>query len=424
MTIVNPKGSWPFAPSDAPEPSAEELAAQHLAEQQKLIEVLKFTPRTYKISMWGYGGERVMGTVDKKIWDYCNNNQVDLSEIAWGDEDTVEDMGLDLDMMPFPPGSWYECDDMGHTNGVSRDAGTLQIEDENGNTIFEKSLDDCDGSSEDSPVWNCIDEVWAGSKPEGTVVFIGVSNEKGTFFEADLELRAPFDITKLELCYEEFDGEDIVTGVTYDGEDIDNWGGSTDGKSSDMNMVLITDAQGGWERYSPEEKDWGHPPSGISPSSWESTPKFKFAKVKPTVEGWYSAVWRSFGTTYGTLYWNGTEFGEWEHGQFKPQSGVDTWSGYNWDTSSWVNQPPEPADAQCSNKKCDWTGMRSDMRQDDDYNNHCPECDGTDVEWIDYDPDTKEGRANRKKYCKEWDPAVSMDRIIRAFPATELDKNV
>jgi hypothetical protein len=424
MTATNPKGSWPFAPSDAPEPTAEEIKAQHLAEQQKLIEVLKFTPRTYKISMWGYGGERVMGTVDKKIWDYCNDNQVDLSEIAWGDEDTVEDMGLDLDMMPFPPGSWYECDDMGHTNGVSRDAGTLQIEDENGNTIFEKSLDDCDGSSEDSPVWNCIDEVWAGSKPEGTVVFIGVSNEKGTFFEADLELRAPFDITKLELCYEEFDGEEIVTGVTYDGEDIDNWGGSTDGKSSDMNMVLITDDEGNWERYSPEEKDWGHPPIGTSPSDWEKSSKFKFAKVKPTVEGWYSAVWKNYGTTYGTAYWNGTEFGDWEHGQFKPITGVDTWSGYNWDTSSWVNQPPEPVDVICDNKECGWVGKGSDRITDDDYNDHCPSCEGTEFSWIDYDPDTKEGRANRKKYCKEWDPAVSMDRIIQAFPATELDKNV
>ena len=423
MTTTNPKGSWPFAPGNAPEPTAEELAAQHLAEQQKLIEVLKFTPRTYKISMWGYGGERVMGTVDKAVWDYCNDNQVDLSEIAWSDEDTVqEEMGLDLDLLPFPPGSWYECDDMGHINGVSRNAGTLQIEDENGNTIFEKSLDDCDGSSEDSPVWNCIDEVWAGSKPKGTVVFIGVSNEKGTFFEADLELRAPFDIEKLELCYEEFDGEEIVTSIVYDGEDIDNWGGSTDGKSSDMNMVLITDDQGNWERYSPEEKDWGHPPCGPGPSDWEKSPKFKFAKVKPTVEGWYGAVWRSFGTTYGTLYWNGTEFGEWEYGQFKPQSGVDTWQGYNWDTSSWVNQPPEPADAQCSNKKCGWTGMRSDMREDDDYNNHCPACDGTDVEWIDYDPDTKEGRANRKKYCKEWDPEVSLERIVKAFPIVEENK--
>jgi hypothetical protein len=422
---TNPKGSWPFAPGDAPEPTKEELEAQHLEEQQKLIEVLKFTPRTYKISMWGYGGERVMGTVDKKIWDYCNDNQVDLQEIAWGDEDTVEEMGLDVDMMPFPPGSWYECDDMGHTNGVSRNAGTLQIDDENGNTIFEKSLDDITGGGCDGePDWCCNDEVWAGSKPKGTVVFIGVSNEKGTFFEADLELRAPFDIEKLELHYEEFDGEEIVTSVVYDGEDIDNWGGSTDGKSSDMNMVLITDDDGNWERYEPEEKDWGHPPCGPGPSDWEKSPKFKFAKVKPTIEGWYGAVWRSFGTTYGTLYWNGTEFGEWEHGQFKPQSGVDTWQGYNWDTTSWVNQPPEPPDVICDNKDCGWIGKGSDRITDDDYNDHCPECKGTEFSWIDYDPDSKEGRANRKKYCKEWDPQVSMDRIVKAFPMTESDKEV
>jgi hypothetical protein len=255
MTTTNPKASWPFAPSDAPAPTAEDLAAQNLAEQQKLIEVLKFTPRTYKVSMWGYGGERVMGTVDKKIWDYCNANRVDLSEIAWSDEDTVEEMGLDLDMLPFPPGSWYECDDMGHISGVSRDAGTLQIEDENSNTLFEKSLGDITGAGDGEPDWCCDDEVWAGSKPKGTVVFIGTSNEKGTFFEADLELRAPFDITKLELHYDEFDGEEIVTSITYDGEDIDNWGGSTDGKSSDMNMVLITDDDGNWERYSPEAND-------------------------------------------------------------------------------------------------------------------------------------------------------------------------
>ena len=297
---TNPKGSWPFSPSDVPEPTAEELAAQHLAEQQKLIEVLKFTPRTYKISMWGYGGEKVMGTVDRKVWDYCMENHVDLSEIAWGDEDTVEDMGLDLDMMPFPPGSWYECDDMGHINGVSRDAGTIQVEDENGNTVLERSLDSIDGT--DIGLC-CSDEVWAGSKPKGTVVFIGSSNEKGTFFEGEIELRAPFDIEKLELNYDEFDGEDIITSVTYDGEDINNNGGGTDGKSSDMNMVLITDDNGNWERYEPEEKDWGHPPIGTSPSEWEKSETFKFKKVKPVIEGWYSCVWKNYGTTYGTAYW-------------------------------------------------------------------------------------------------------------------------
>ena len=385
-------------------------------EQQLLIDTLKFTPRTYKIQMWGYGGERVMGTVDQAVWDYCMANQVDLSDIAWSDEETVaEEMGLDVDQLPFPPGSWYECDSMGHISGVSRDAGTIQITDENGDEVFERSLDDCDGG-DDSPGLCCDDEVWIGSRAKGEIVFVGSSNEKGTFFEGDIELTAPFDITKLELHYDEFDGEDIVTAVYYDGEEIDNFGGSTDGKSSDFTMARITDDAGNWERYSPEEKDWGHPEHGTSPSEWEKSETFKFKKVKPTIPGYYNAVWKNFGTTHGSLYWNGTEFGEWEYGKFKPESGVETWSGYNWDTSSWVNQPPEPPNIICDNKACGWIGMSGDRVTDDDYNDHCPNCEGMEFSWIDYDPDTKEGRANRDKFCKEWDPAIAMDRIVESMP--------
>jgi hypothetical protein len=382
-------------------------------EHEQLLEVLKFTPRTYKISMWGYGGEKVMGTVERDVWDYCMENQVDLSEIAWSDEETVQDdMNLDVDRLPFPPGSWYECDDMAHTNGVSRNAGTLQIEDENGNVVFEKSLEDCDGCSKDSPVWSCNDEVWVGSKPAGTVVFIGTSNEKGTFFEGDINLTQPFDIEKLVLGYDEIDGEELVNSVTYDDEDIDNWGGSTDGKSSDFGMYLVKDSNS-WERYEPEEKDWGHPPHGTSPSTWERSETFKFDKVRPTLPGYYSCTWRHFGTTYGSAYWDGTQFGEWEYGKFNPITGeIITWSGYNWDTGSWVNQPPEPVDIVCDNKKCGWVGKSEDRRTDDDYNDHCPECDGTEFTWIDYNPDSKEGRANRKKYCKEWDPTLALERIV------------
>ena len=115
-------------------------------QQQELIDTLKFTPRTYKISMWGYGGERVMGTVDPKSWDYCMEHQVDLSDIAWNYE-ACEEMDLDEDQLPFTPGSWYECDSMAHVNGVSRNAGTLQILDEMDETVFEKSLEDCDGGA-------------------------------------------------------------------------------------------------------------------------------------------------------------------------------------------------------------------------------------------------------------------------------------
>ena len=56
--------------------------------------------------------------------------------------------------------------------------------------------------------------------------------------------------------------------------------------------------------------------------------------------------------------------------------------------------------------------MGSERREDADYNDHCPECDGTEFTYIDYDPDSAVGRKNRAKYCKPWDPVVSLDRIV------------
>ena len=192
----------------------------------------------------------------------------------------------------------------------------------------------------------------------------------------------------------------IIGSVMYDGEDIDNYGGSTDGKSSDFTLVMVTDDAGNFERYEPEEKDWGHPEYGTSPSDWEKSSKFNFKKQKPTIPGYYSVNW-SYGSTYGSLYWDGKEFGDWEYGKFNPvnQDGIKSWSGYNWDTSDWANQPAEPPSLICDNKECGWLGRSEDRRTDDNYDDHCPECDGTEFSWIDYDPDSKEGKANRKKYC-------------------------
>jgi hypothetical protein len=224
-------------------------------QKQELIDTLRFTPRTYTIQMWGYGGEKVMGTVDPAAWDYCVANRVNLHDMAW-DSDAAEDLDLDEDLLPFPPGSWYECDNMAHVSGVSREAGTVQIVDENSNTVFEKSLGDivgggCDGE----PDWCCNDEVWIGSRAKGEIVFIGNSNEKGTFFEGEIPLTAPFNIELLELHYDEVDGEEIVNCVYYNGEEVENNGGSTNGKSSDFVMVKVLDDRGNWERYDPTQDE-------------------------------------------------------------------------------------------------------------------------------------------------------------------------
>ena len=197
-----------------------------------------------------------------------------------------------------------------------------------------------------------------------------------------------------------------MTGVYYDGESIDNYGGSTDGKSSDMIMVRMIDDDNNWERYEPEEKDWGHPEWGPSPSDWEKSPKFKFKKHRPVYPGYYSCNY-GYGSTYGSLYWNGEAFGDWEHGKFlaKDDKSIVSWQGYNWNTADWSNQPPEPPQAQC--KKCKWIGMQDDMKRDDDYEYHCPSCDSTDWAWMDYDPETATGRKNRAKYCVPAVPVAS-----------------
>ena len=223
------------------------------ADHNKLIEILKFTPRTYKISLWGYGGEKVMGTVDRKIYDYFKSRRLDLSDYAW-DSEYADNNNIPDEMQPFPSGSWYECDDMGHAGGVNRDAGSIQIEDETGVVIYDRRLEELTGWNEEDPEpeFNENQEIWIDEKPPGTVVFLGNSNEKGTFFEGEIALKSPFDITKLTLGYDDIDGEPIINSVSYDGEEIDNWGGSTDGKSSDFGFYIAgsKNERGNWEKYS------------------------------------------------------------------------------------------------------------------------------------------------------------------------------
>jgi len=261
-------------------------------EKQELVEILKFTPRTYKVRLWGYGGEYVMGTVDRKVYDYFRKNRLGVEDFAW-DYDYAEENNIPEDMWPFEPGSWHDCDNMGHCWGVDRSAGTIQVDDENGNTVYEKQLESISGYDEEDPEpeWSCGDEIWIDSQPKGTVVFIGVSSEKGTFFEADLELKMPFDPAKLCLNYDEIDGNEIITSVYYDEEELNNDGGDTNGKSTDFGFYIAGSQKDGgkYERYKNMDdieyslSEWF--PAKVNP---ERTGKYN---VK-TKDGYsYQAIW-------------------------------------------------------------------------------------------------------------------------------------
>jgi hypothetical protein len=331
------EAQWPFPAGDAPKtakakkPSKKELEAQKLAEQEKLIQTLKFTPRSYNVSMWGYGGEVVMGTISREIYDYFKDNKLSVSDFAW-DYDYAEAKGIPEDMWPFTPGSWYDCDDLCHTNGVSRNAGHIQVDDENGNEILNRELDSIDGTDIQLSI---NDEYWPGSVGDG-VVFIGRSNEKGTFFEAELALTAPFDQEKLTIVYDEIENEDIVYQVMYDGEDLDNNGSSTDGKSSDFYFYLVEDGEI-IENYSEPVSDY----INYWPEDYEQTKAFKFTKKnRPPMPGDYKCTWSpGFGTSYGTLEWDGDKWIEYEYDNPKEVTGVKDWAGLIWNTSDMKNKP-------------------------------------------------------------------------------------
>ena len=71
-------------------------------------------------------------------------------------------------------------------------------------------------------------------------LLICYTSEKGSFFLGYVELEGEFDLTKLKIVISDIEVGDvfyfgeIISSVLYDGEELDNWGGDTDGKSFDI----------------------------------------------------------------------------------------------------------------------------------------------------------------------------------------------
>lgn len=237
MATKKTSDTWPFGPADTavkkPKAKKKTRAEQH----EELIEILKFTPRTYTVTLWGYGGEVVLGSVDGKIYDYFKENNIDISEYAW---DYDNEAGVPEDLQPFDSGSWYDCDNICHENGVEMcDSSGITVTDENGKVVWESGLDPATLEKQDISC-SSGDDYYADDQPQGTCVFMGFTSDKGTFFEEPLELKQAFDYKKFSFSYNNIEGRLTFASMSYDGSYIeDNCNGSTDGKSSDFYLVKV-----------------------------------------------------------------------------------------------------------------------------------------------------------------------------------------
>ena len=225
-------------------------------EKQELVDHLS-GPRYYHILIQGYGGEGSYMSISKEAHDFWKGVTKEH-----GDSDLVnymlsaEDGDFDFEDITEVPEEaqflkdedgdsrpWYEAHcQYEHQYGGTYDACYLSIDEvdstEYTSKVIREIIDREDvsdlvsriGDETDWTVELCdSEECYAGNDVEYIAQMY--SSEKGCFFDGVIETVGDFDPKKLVFHLSEYDnGEESITSIEYDGKEIDNNGGDTNGK--------------------------------------------------------------------------------------------------------------------------------------------------------------------------------------------------
>lgn len=225
-------------------------------EKTELVETLK-GPRFYNILINGYGGESAYMTISKEAHDFwqpiCEeHSDYDLSTYMNSDGDEEDEYD---NIESVPPEAqflqdtdykrpWYESHtEFEHSYGVEWGSAYIVVDEVDSvdygsshvaNVIEGESLSDMMNELDEANNYELepVDMGEAYDVPEGTEYIAQMySSEKGTFFDGVIETTGEFDPKKLKVYTLEYlNGEDTVTSIEYDGVEIDNAGGDTNGK--------------------------------------------------------------------------------------------------------------------------------------------------------------------------------------------------
>jgi len=227
-------------------------------EKTELVETLK-GPRYYRVSISGYGGESAYMSISKEahdFWQTICEEHGDNDLVAYMASDDGEEPEYDeIDSVPEEAQflhdkdddnykrPWYESHtEFEHSYGGTWDSCHILIEEVdseeyNSNVVAEvlderiDELNDRLGEESDYEV-EMVQMGVCDETPEGTEYIAQLySSEKGQFFDGIIETLGDFDVKKLTIVTTEFlNGEDTITSVEYDGVEVDNQGGDTNGK--------------------------------------------------------------------------------------------------------------------------------------------------------------------------------------------------
>lgn len=227
-------------------------------EKIELVETLK-GPRFYRIMLSGYGGESAYMGISKAAHDFWKEHteehgDSDLVQYMIADElddcefDELDSVPVEAQFLNDPEDEmykrpWYESHtEFEHSYGVEWGSAYITVEEVDAqdygandiaNVIDGEGLQEMLSKLEEESNYELeLTEMGAADdEPDCEAIAQMYSSEKGTFFEGILETTGDFDAKKLKIYTTEFlNGEDTVTNIEYDGDEVENDGGDTNGK--------------------------------------------------------------------------------------------------------------------------------------------------------------------------------------------------
>jgi hypothetical protein len=208
-------------------------------QKEELIEALKAEPATYEIILSGYGGEIVLGRVNKEQYEFWSERD-DFDEHC---NDWDNELEVPEEMQVVRDGSWHDCDDLAHECGAEFSSLNYVsvVNKATGETVFECPLDYDELEKHGiDPEGIASEEYYISADSDAEYAFLGQSVEKGTFFTGEIEILGKFDPRCLSFSYIDVEGWQIVNGVSYKSEIVDDTGGyDTTGKSLDFKIFQV-----------------------------------------------------------------------------------------------------------------------------------------------------------------------------------------
>lgn len=182
---------------------------------------------TYTVNVQGYGAEMVFARITKEQYEYwkpLNDEESDAinQHLFWDPYEEDEGNEITDDTDPRWLGMWYDMEGtIEQCHGAEAGSAWLRIYDENNEMVHEMDI----GADKVEPAED------TSAKTEGEGYYCKAqSSEKGTFISAQLEVDGEIDLSKFKFYGCRIDGDLLVTNLEYDGEDLEDDGGDTNGK--------------------------------------------------------------------------------------------------------------------------------------------------------------------------------------------------